>query len=262
MTIRIGDREAIKVRQFVRVATNLSLTAGTYATDIPPFNPLRLFAEDKDDPRRAEPRPKCRRRRLAWSSAISPLARRRGRMRRPDRRRRAGHPRGGAPGLRRGRTPAPPCRSRPSRCCRARFGQPEALGQAWAMRRIADAPFSTHRGARRPGERHQPRRRPSSAAPSPLVEERDSSSSKGETVETVMRVLWRQPRADRAPSPRLCRRGSRSRACAEGQRMRILIAPGPRLGDPRQIVRVVAGASASAASRASPPPTTAASSFR
>ena len=31
MTIRTGDREVIKVRQFVRVATNLSLTAGTYA---------------------------------------------------------------------------------------------------------------------------------------------------------------------------------------------------------------------------------------
>jgi hypothetical protein len=48
MTIRTGDREAIKLRQFVRVATNLSLTAGTYASDIPPFNPLLLFAEVKE----------------------------------------------------------------------------------------------------------------------------------------------------------------------------------------------------------------------
>src|SRR3712207_3828715 len=55
MTIRSGDREAIKVRQFVRVATNLSLTAGTYATDIPRFNPMRLFAEDSQE--RVEPVP-------------------------------------------------------------------------------------------------------------------------------------------------------------------------------------------------------------
>ena len=56
MTIRNGEREAIKVRQFVRVATNLSLSAGTYAADIPPFNPLRLFAEGMDE-QRVEPAP-------------------------------------------------------------------------------------------------------------------------------------------------------------------------------------------------------------
>ena len=42
---RVGDREIIKVRPFIRVAASLSLTSGVYATDIPPFNPLRLFSE-------------------------------------------------------------------------------------------------------------------------------------------------------------------------------------------------------------------------
>lgn len=46
ITIRVSDREVIKVRSFVRLATNLSLTSGAYATDIPPFNPQKLFAED------------------------------------------------------------------------------------------------------------------------------------------------------------------------------------------------------------------------
>ena len=46
MTIRVADREVIKVRSFVRLATNLSLTSGAYATDIPAFNPQKLFAED------------------------------------------------------------------------------------------------------------------------------------------------------------------------------------------------------------------------
>ena len=45
VTIRAGDREVIKLRNFVRVATNLSLTSGVYATNIPPFNPLRFFSD-------------------------------------------------------------------------------------------------------------------------------------------------------------------------------------------------------------------------
>ncbi|APF38891.1 peptidase M23 [Chelatococcus daeguensis] len=48
MTMRVGDREVIKVRPFLRLATNLSQTAGVYASDIPPFNPLKLYAEGED----------------------------------------------------------------------------------------------------------------------------------------------------------------------------------------------------------------------
>ena len=59
------------MRQFVRIATNLSLTAGTYATDIPKFDPLgsspkrTASATSKQRPR--SPTPTCR-----WSSATSP----------------------------------------------------------------------------------------------------------------------------------------------------------------------------------------------
>ena len=52
MTIRAGDREVIKVRAFTRVATELLSTTGTYAVNIPPFNPLRMFAEGSDAPER------------------------------------------------------------------------------------------------------------------------------------------------------------------------------------------------------------------
>lgn len=45
MSQRIGNREVIRVRPFVRLASSLSQTTGVYATNIPPFNPLRLFAE-------------------------------------------------------------------------------------------------------------------------------------------------------------------------------------------------------------------------
>jgi hypothetical protein len=56
MSQRVGAREVIRVRPFVRLASNLSLTTGTYATNIPPFNPLRLFAEGGEPAERyAEP---------------------------------------------------------------------------------------------------------------------------------------------------------------------------------------------------------------
>ncbi len=52
MSQRVGDRESIKVRPYVRLATNLSLTSGVYASDIPPFNPLRMFSEGAEPPDR------------------------------------------------------------------------------------------------------------------------------------------------------------------------------------------------------------------
>lgn len=56
MSQRVGNREVIRVRPFVRLASSLSLTTGVYATNIPPFNPLRLFAEGgQPNERYAEP---------------------------------------------------------------------------------------------------------------------------------------------------------------------------------------------------------------
>ena len=44
MTLRVGDREIIKPRQLTRLATGMSLTSGVYATNIPPFDPMRFFS--------------------------------------------------------------------------------------------------------------------------------------------------------------------------------------------------------------------------
>ncbi len=46
ITTRIGDREVVSIRGFTRIATNLSLTAGRYATDIPRFDPMQLMSGD------------------------------------------------------------------------------------------------------------------------------------------------------------------------------------------------------------------------
>jgi murein DD-endopeptidase MepM/ murein hydrolase activator NlpD len=49
VTLRSGEREVIKLRSFVRLATNLSMTSGVYATNIAPFNPLRFFTDSASD---------------------------------------------------------------------------------------------------------------------------------------------------------------------------------------------------------------------
>lgn len=43
-TIRVGDREIVRTRNFTRVATTMTLTNTGFADDVPTFNPLRLLA--------------------------------------------------------------------------------------------------------------------------------------------------------------------------------------------------------------------------
>ena len=42
---RVGNHEVVRVRPFVRIARNLSLTVPDLSASIPPFNPQRLLAE-------------------------------------------------------------------------------------------------------------------------------------------------------------------------------------------------------------------------
>jgi murein DD-endopeptidase MepM/ murein hydrolase activator NlpD len=44
-TARAGDREVVRVRPYIRVASNLSLTTSELSANIPPFNPQRLLAD-------------------------------------------------------------------------------------------------------------------------------------------------------------------------------------------------------------------------
>ena len=43
-TARVGDREVVRVRPFVRVSANLSLASSEYASSVPPFNAQKLLA--------------------------------------------------------------------------------------------------------------------------------------------------------------------------------------------------------------------------
>src|SRR6476660_419245 len=57
---RVGNHEVVRVRPFVRIAGNLSLTVSDLSANIPPFNPQRLLADAggpaaSDDTPAAEP---------------------------------------------------------------------------------------------------------------------------------------------------------------------------------------------------------------
>jgi murein DD-endopeptidase MepM/ murein hydrolase activator NlpD len=44
-TSRVGNREVVRVRAFVRVASNLALSTSEISANIPPFNPMKMQAE-------------------------------------------------------------------------------------------------------------------------------------------------------------------------------------------------------------------------
>ncbi|NIX78176.1 M23 family metallopeptidase [Microvirga terricola] len=235
MTIRNGDREAIKVRQFVKVATNLSLTAGTYASDIPPFNPMRLFAEDSQE-RATEPAPEVAdadvsvvRRDLALIAieASAPSLADSDVLAILEEERRMSAEAGR-------RTSVPiPAQQMLSRTLR----QPDGLGEALGYARLVDAPFSSIE-VRVVPENVTNLPKVDQRTATPLIEERDVVLKKGETLETTLRAYGASPDQIQAITTALAAR-IKVTALTEGQRLRILIAPGPRLGDPKQIVRVL-----------------------
>lgn len=235
MTIRNGDREAIKVRQFLRVATNLSMTTGTYASDIPAFNPMRLFAEDprakiEQPPEITDADVSVVRRDLASMviEASAPSLTDDDVIAMLEEERRVASESG-----RRASVPIP-AQQMLSRTLR----QPDSLGDALGYAGVVDAPFSTIEVRVMP-ENVTELPKMEQRSVSPLIEERDVVLKKGETLETVLRSYGATPEQIAAISTALALR-VKVAAMGEGQRLRILIAPGPRLGDPRQIVRVIA----------------------
>jgi murein DD-endopeptidase MepM/ murein hydrolase activator NlpD len=57
-TTRVADREIVRVRPFIRVATNLAVSPSEFASAVPAFNPVKLMAEEEtrgDDLPQVEP---------------------------------------------------------------------------------------------------------------------------------------------------------------------------------------------------------------
>ena len=47
-TTRVAEREIVRVRPFIRVATNLALAPSQFASAVPAFNPVKLMAEEEE----------------------------------------------------------------------------------------------------------------------------------------------------------------------------------------------------------------------
>lgn len=233
VSLRSGDREVIRVRQFVRLATNLALTTGVYATDIPTFNPMRLFAENAGE-RYVEPVPEVSETDVAVVK--SDLTDLRVAENAPalsdgdvaalleEERRLAAQA---------GRAPIAP-QLMLSRTLR----QPSGLEAELGLPRAGDTPFHGIEVRVVPENvtnHPKPQRRESET---PLIQERDVSLQRGETLETTLRALGATPEQIRSISTALASR-VRVASLPEGQRMRVLLAPGPGPGNPRQVVRVI-----------------------
>ncbi|WP_188607094.1 M23 family metallopeptidase [Chelatococcus reniformis] len=239
MTMRAGDREVIKVRPFVRLATALSSTVGQYASDVPPFNPLKLFADDSGAPERAvEPEPdpadaevSIVKRDLASTAIDKAPALSDGEVAaqiEEDRRSSAEH------GAQRPALPLPP-----QLLLSRSLQQPGSL-DSLPYAAAPESPFS----------KIEVRVVPENVTVLPKVDgtkdpvsdERVVTMKRGETLEQVLRAAGGDDDQIRAILKPLWSQVKVS-ALGEGQRLRILVAPSPALGPDRisrrQIVRVM-----------------------
>lgn len=239
MSQRVGDREVIRVRPFVRLAANLSLTTGTYATDIPPFNPLRMFAEGGQPAERyAEPPTAVpdadvtiTKREIAGlpiprdgaglgdAEVIAQIEEERANLAAAGRQRALPIPPqlmlsrtlgGSAPGV-----------------------TPDLLNYAPAT----DTRFAGIEVRVVPENVTSAAKTPIAATREPPVEEKLLIARRGESFEQVMRAAGASPEQIRGMITAF---GGRVRAGAlpDGQVLQVLFAPGPHAGDPRQPMRV------------------------
>ncbi len=238
MSQRVGDREVIRVRPFVRLATNLSLTTGVYATNVPPFNPLRLFAEGgQPDERYAEPaqdtadadvtivkrdlsdidiRPG--KPQLSDSEVISQIDEERANAAAAGRQR---------------PLPIPP----QLMLSRTLTGTPAPNSDILGYAPATDTRFSGIEVRVVPENVTNAPKTPIPASRDPLVEDKLVMAKRGENFEQVMRGAGAQPEQIRAMITAFGGRVKTS-VLPEGQVLQVLYAPGPRPGDPRQIMRI------------------------
>jgi murein DD-endopeptidase MepM/ murein hydrolase activator NlpD len=234
MTVRNREREAIRVRPFVRIATNLSLTSGAYAADIPPFNPLRLFAEAEGERFSEAPA-------AAADADVSVVKRDLSSLlvelngptlsdadaaAQIEEERRLANEVGRRAGV------AMPGQLMLSRILRQPAGLADPLGEG----RPLDAPFSSIE-VRVVPENVTTLAKVEPRSTEPLFEERDVPVRKGEPIEVVLRANGASPDQVQGIVAALGR--AKIVALTEGQQLRILLGPGARAADGRQVVRVI-----------------------
>ncbi|GJD73503.1 M23 family metallopeptidase [Methylobacterium goesingense] len=240
VTVRLGDREIIKVRPFVRISTALSMTTGVFVAEMPRFDPMKLNTDEPleraQDPGLAD----------APGAEVSVVKR--------DLATFEVEP--GAPALtdddvaaqieeeRRltaeaGRRTAIPIAPQImlSRTLRQGMTAPDFDGGTRAGNE--GSPFKSIDVLVVPENVTNLSKTASGGGEPPLVEERDLALKRGETLDSVLRSAGRA--SDEQVRGIVAALGGRTRVgdLAEGQQFRLQVAPGPKPGDPRQVTRVI-----------------------
>lgn len=234
VTVRLGDREIIKAKPFVRITTPLSLTVGTYASDLPKFDPMK-FVSDEPPERAADAANDAPGaevtvvKRDLMGLTVDPSA--------PglsdddvtaqveEERRLA------AEAGRRTTIPIAPqiMLSRTlQQAAGALEGAPKENNPFKAIE-VLVVPENVTKLAKtelKPNE-------------APLIEERDLALTKGETLETILKATGFADDEQIRGIVTALGGKARTSALAEGQQMRVEIAPGPHPANARQVTRVV-----------------------
>ena len=244
VTVRLGDREIIKVRPFVRVSSALSMTTGVFAGDIPAFDPMKFVSSEPQE-RVADPGAadapgaevtvvKRDLADLALEAGAPALSDDDVTAQVEEERRLAAEV-----GFRKAISIAPQLLL--SRTLQGGSASPEfeAGGKIGRSLDKDAGPFKSIEVLVVPENVTKLAKVELRGSEAPLVEERDLALKRGETLETVLRAtgLASEP----AIQGIVAALGGRAKTAAlgEGQQFRMQVAPGPRPGDARQVTRVV-----------------------
>ncbi|MCJ2049314.1 M23 family metallopeptidase [Methylobacterium sp. J-070] len=232
VTVRLGDREIIKAKAFVRLSAPLSMTTGVYAAEPPRFDPMKFVSDeplerapDAADTPSAEVTVVKRDLTDAAIEANAPALTDDDVTAQVEEERRIAAEAG-----RRAAIPIAP-QILLSRTLQQGAGDGASAKEVNPFKSIEVlvVPENVTKVAKvelKPNE-------------APLVEERDLALKRGETLESTLKATGLA--GDEAIRGVVAALGGRTRTAAlsEGQPMRVQIAPGPRPGDPRQVTRVV-----------------------
>ncbi len=238
VTVRLGDREIIKVKPFVRIASALSMQTGVFAADVPRFDPMKFVS---DEPQERAPEPSAAdapgaevtvvKRDLADIAldANAPALTDEDVTTQVEEERRLTAEAG-----RRTALPLAP-QIMLSRTLRQGSGFPgfdekkPEDGSPFKSIEVLVVPENVTKLAKvelRSGE-------------APLVEERDLALKRGDTVEAMLKATGHA--SDAAIAGIVAALGGKAKVSglSEGQQFRVQVAPGPKPGDGRQVTRVV-----------------------
>lgn len=243
VTVRLGDREIIKVRPFVRISSNLSMSTGVFASDIPRFDPMK-FVSDEPQERAADPGAAD-----APGAEVTVVKRDLAEI----------AVEANAPGLSDDDVTA---QVEEERRLAAEAGRrtalplaPQILLSRTLQQGSAFTGFGEGNGKGKLGEDNSPFKSievlvvPENvtklakvelrSGEAPLVEERDLALKRGDTLEALLKATGQA--SDAAITGIVAALGGKAKVAAlsEGQQVRVQIAPGPKPGDGRQVTRVV-----------------------